>query len=177
MYCDPSGMAKDDNKIFIEIVDNKKFREQFSILGKSHTKTYVTGTVYSKGSVNTIDRTVYQLNDINWDYVSCNPTNRKGLSNRKLAHLGKVPYGLDDQWIELHHLTQTEPGTMIEIMGSKHDKYSKQLHGMISAGESFRNNEELSAQYEKFRKEYWKKRIEDVENAEKTKCLCSKKGG
>ena len=79
--------------------------------------------------------------------------------------------------IELHHLTQTEPGAMIEIMGSKHDKYSKQLHGMISAGESFRNNEELSAQYEKFRKEYWKKRIEDVENAEKTKCLCSKKGG
>lgn len=48
----------------------------------------------------------------------------------------QVPFGNDDMWIELHHLTQKEPSTMIELMGSKHDKYLKQLHGSIEKGGS-----------------------------------------
>ena len=93
------------------------------------------------------------------------------MSNRELAHLGRVSFGTDDMWIELHHITQNEPGAMIEMMGSMHDKYSKQLHGSIESGESFRNDLDLNAQYEKFRSEYWKKRIEEVEKNEKTgKC-------
>lgn len=75
-------------------------------------------------------------------------------------------------WVELHHLIQKEPGNMIELMGSKHDKYNKQLHGMVKKGDSFRNDSELDAQYDKFRKEYWKKRIEDVEIQEVKKGKC-----
>ena len=171
MYVDPSGYAKKDNVINIIIIDNTDFKERFPILSKKYDKVYIEGTVYSRGSVNSIDRTVYQMNDIDWDYVSSNPINTKGLSNRALAHLGRVPFGTDDMWIELHHITQNEPGAMIEMMGSMHDKYSKQLHGSIESGESFRNDLDLNAQYEKFRSEYWKKRIEEVDKNEKTgKC-------
>lgn len=129
-----------------------------------------------KKKLRNIDRTVYQLNYIDWDYVSPSVRNPLGLSNRELARAGNVPFGYDDMWIELHHLTQTEPGTMMEMLGSKHDKYSKELHGQVEKGKSFRNNPELNAQYNKFRKEYWKDRIAEVEKNEK-KTLCTRKRG
>lgn len=163
MYVDPSGYAKADNNISIDIPDNTQFRNTYGILGKTHTKTNVTGTVYSKGNVNSIDRTVYQMNDIEWEYVSKNPLNKKGLSNIELARKGNTPFGSDDMYIELHHLMQKEPGSMIEFMGSKHKKYYKVLHGMIENGGSFRNSPQLEAQYNKFRKEYWKERAKQVE--------------
>ena len=174
MYVDPSGYAKKDNVININDVDNTSFRDKYPILGMSHTKTYVTGTVYSSGKVNVIDRTVYQMNDIDWDYVSPSPRNPLHLSNRELAKDGKVPFGPDDMWIELHHLTQREPGAMIEMLGGKHDKYTKQLHGQVEPGNSFRNDHELDVQYNKFRGQYWKERIaivEEIEEIEKSgKC-------
>ena len=91
-----------------------------------------------------------------------------------------VPFHqLDDMWIELHHLTQQEPGSMIELMGSKHDKYSKQLHGQVERGKSFRNTPDLDAQYTKFRKNYWKERIAEVERNEarqnKKQLCCERK--
>ena len=113
------------------------------------------------------------MNEIDWDYVSSSPFNKKKLSNRQLAEKGKVPFGYDDMWIELHHLTQTEPGSMMETMGSKHDKYSKQLHGMIEDGGSFRNNKQLKAQYKKFREVYWKERLKN-ESDSKNKNKCKK---
>lgn len=67
------------------------------------------------------------------------------------------------------------PGSMIELLGSKHDKYSKQLHGQIERGKSFRNIPELNAQYNKFREEYWKERIAEVERNEKN--VCARKRG
>ena len=174
-YVDPSGYEKGDNDITMTTAgDNDAFRQQYEVLGQSYNKVDVTGTVYSRGQVRTIDRTVYQRNDIDWDYVSSSPFNSKGLSNRELAHMGRVPFGSDDMWIELHHLTQNEPGTMIELFGSTLDKYSKQLHGMVEAGGGFRNDPDLNAQYGKFREEYWKERIKEVEAGEalekKSKC-------
>ncbi|MBQ5445908.1 MAG: HNH/ENDO VII family nuclease, partial [Lachnospiraceae bacterium] len=164
-----TGYAKADNNINIDIPDNTQFRDNYDILGKTHTKTDVTGTVYSKGTVNSIDRTVYQMNNIDWDYVSKSPFNRNGLSNRELARKGNTPFGPDDMYIELHHLIQNEPGAMIELMGSKHKKYYKALHGIVENGGSFRNDLQLEAQYNKFRKEYWKERIKQVEKNE-SKC-------
>ncbi|MGG0731591.1 HNH/ENDO VII family nuclease [Bacillus paramycoides] len=56
--------------------------------------------------------------------------------------------------IQLHHTTQREPGSMVELPASKQREYSKQLHGTIDDGESFRNDEILKAQYERFRDYY-----------------------
>ena len=175
IYCDPSGLAKKDNNIEFTPIKDSDFDKKFPVLGRTYNDIDVTGTVYSRGKVRTIDRKVYQLKDIDWDYVSSSPLNKKGLSNRQLARLGKVPFGPDDMWIELHHLIQKEPGAMIELYGSKHDKYSKQLHNLIESGGSFRNNVDLGAQYEKFRSEYWKERIAEVEANEKN-LNCKKKG-
>lgn len=176
MYIDPSGYAKKDNNITMTVSSgNTAYQNSHPVLGQTYNKIEVSGTIYSRGEVRTIDRTVYQMNNIDWDYVSprtISAKNPNGLSNRELAQNGRVPYGTDDMWIELHHLTQHEPGTMIEINGSKHDKYSKQLHGMVEDGKSFRNDPDLAAQYEKFREEYWKERIreEDAAAEERSKC-------
>ncbi|MCT4571864.1 HNH/ENDO VII family nuclease, partial [Bacillus thuringiensis] len=69
----------------------------------------------------------------------------------------------DDTQIQLHHTTQREAGSMVELPASKHRKYSKQLHGTIEDGESFRNDPVLTAQYERFRDYYWKQRAQDYQ--------------
>ncbi len=106
---------------------------------------------------------MYQLKEIDWDYISPSSQNSKGLSNRDLAKLGNTPFGPDDMYIELHHLTQREPGGMVEIYGSIHDKYSSTLYGLVGNNQSFRNNKILYQQYDKFRKQYWKDRINLIE--------------
>ncbi|MGN4864126.1 HNH/ENDO VII family nuclease [Bacillus cereus group sp. MYBK132-2] len=55
--------------------------------------------------------------------------------------------------MELHYLTQKEPGAMVEIPANKHDEFTKVLHGLVESGESFRNDKELYKQYNNFRKE------------------------
>ena len=37
--------------------------------------------------------------------------------------------------MELRHLLQQEPGPMVEIPASLHDKYYKTLHGLVGDGE------------------------------------------
>lgn len=52
---------------------------------------------------------------------------------------------------------------MVEIPKSTHQKYSKQLHGTIENGDSFRNDEVLDAQYDRFRDHYWKMRAREFQ--------------
>jgi hypothetical protein len=73
---------------------------------------------------------------------------------------GRAPIGSDGKSIQLHHLTQQESGSMVEILESTHQKYSSQLHGLIEDGQSFRNNPTLEKQYNNFRSKYWKWRYE-----------------
>jgi len=111
-----------------------------------------TGTTKVGGKVKDISRRVYQRGDIDWNRVD--PVT--GLTNKQLAQKGKVPYWNDGTQVELHHLTQREPGPMVEIPASLHDKYHKILHGLTENGNSFRNNPELKKQYNNFRSQYWK---------------------
>lgn len=77
---------------------------------------------------------------------------------------GKAPYVVKDgveSKVELHHLTQKEPGGMVEIAEVTHDAYSSTLHGLIDDGQSFRNNPELRKQYDNFRNNYWKMRSQE----------------
>lgn len=72
----------------------------------------------------------------------------------------RAPIGSDGKPVQLHHLTQQESGSMVEILESTHQKYSNQLHGLIEDRQSFRNNPMLEKQYNNFRSKYWKRRHE-----------------
>ncbi|HFK1722097.1 TPA: S-layer homology domain-containing protein [Bacillus cereus] len=130
--------------------------------GDKYQAVEVTGTAKVLKQTSILDRRVYQMKDIDWNYVSSNPQ-AKGLSNLELAKKGRSPFYKDDTQIQLHHTTQREPGSMVELPASKHRKYSKQLHGTIEDGESFRNDPVLTAQYERFRDYYWKQRAQDYQ--------------
>ncbi|MEB8722660.1 S-layer homology domain-containing protein, partial [Bacillus cereus] len=98
--------------------------------GDKYQAVEVTGTAKVLKQTSILDRRVYQMKDIDWNYVSSNPQ-AKGLSNLELAKKGRSPFYKDDTQIQLHHTTQREAGSMVELPASKHRKYSKQLHGTI----------------------------------------------
>ena len=128
-------------------------------LEKKYTPVEYKSTVNIKGNVRDVSRRVYQRNDIDWNYIE----EKSGLTNRQLAQEGKAPYGPDGGKINLHHLTQTEPGAMVELPYSTHKKYHKVLHGLKKKGESFRNNNVLNSQYNNFRRKYWKWRANNLD--------------
>ncbi|WP_371807366.1 HNH/ENDO VII family nuclease [Bacillus vallismortis] len=69
-------------------------------------------------------------------------------------------------WIRLErlkNLSKNKRSSMVEVPESLHKKYHNILHGLKDNGQSFRNNPELSAQYDSFRKRYWKWRAQQFE--------------
>jgi predicted ribonuclease toxin of YeeF-YezG toxin-antitoxin module len=112
----------------------------------------IQGKVKAKGKIKDIDRRVYQIKDLDIDRVD--PKSNK--TNLQLMKKGNAPFANDGTKINLHHLIQEEPGTMLEIPESLHRQYSKVIHGLKNNGESFRNSPELSSQYKAFHRKYWK---------------------
>ncbi|MCU4959647.1 S-layer homology domain-containing protein [Bacillus cereus] len=129
--------------------------------GDKYAAHEVTGTVKVAGQTKDISRRVYRMKNIDWDYVAPPSVNKSGKSNLQLALDGGVPFTKDNHKIELHHLTQKEPGAMVEIPSNKHDEFTKTLHGLVESGESFRNDKELYKQYNNFRNNYWKMRARE----------------
>ncbi|MGG3571861.1 T7SS effector LXG polymorphic toxin [Bacillus gobiensis] len=121
--------------------------------------TDVEGYVKVGDNVKDVSRRVYTLKDID-----IHQKNEFGVTNLELMKNGNAPYAKDGTQINLHHLIQEEPGTMLEIPNSLHSKYSKVIHGLRGNGESFRNNKELKKQYDHFRARYWKWRAKQFEN-------------
>ncbi|MEM1497851.1 T7SS effector LXG polymorphic toxin [Bacillus velezensis] len=119
----------------------------------------VKGKVKAKGKVKDISRRVYTMKDIDM-----NQKTEFGVTNLQLMKNGNAPYAKDGTQINLHHLIQEEPGPMLEIPHSLHTKYSDVIHKLKTDGESFRNDKVLKAQYESFRKRYWKWRAKQFEN-------------
>ncbi|MED2846333.1 HNH/ENDO VII family nuclease [Bacillus toyonensis] len=129
--------------------------------GDKYAAHEVTGTVKVAGQTKDISRRVYRMKNIDWDYVAPPSVNKSGKSNLQLALDGGVPFTKDNHKIELHHVTQKEPGAMVEIPANKHDEFTKALHGLVESGESFRNDKELYKQYNNFRNNYWKMRARE----------------
>ena len=73
---------------------------------------------------------------------------------------GEAPIGNDGRPIQLHHVIQKESGPMVEIREVTHTEYHRVLHGLVSKGNSFRNDPVLDRQYKNFRRKYWKWRAE-----------------
>ncbi|CUB19043.1 Ribonuclease YobL [Bacillus safensis] len=129
--------------------------------GNRYTAYEVKGTVTVAKKVKKIDRRVYRMNNIDWNYK---PKKGRGKTNLELAKGGYSPYDKDGSMIELHHSIQKEPGAMIELSQNKHTKFKKELHGIIKTGQSFRNNPILEKQYNNFKKNYWKSRAQEILN-------------
>jgi predicted ribonuclease toxin of YeeF-YezG toxin-antitoxin module len=131
-------------------------------LNKEKYEAYeIGGKVKAKGEIRDVSRRVYTMKDID-----INQKNRKGLTNLQLMKNGNAPFAKDGTQINLHHLIQEEPGTMLEIPESWHNKYSYVLHGLKGNGQSFRNDPVLDKQYKSFRRRYWRWRAQQFENQE-----------
>ncbi|WP_350253934.1 ribonuclease YeeF family protein [Bacillus halotolerans] len=131
-------------------------------LNKEKYEAYeIDGKVKAKGEIRDVSRRVYTMKDID-----INQKNRKGLTNLQLMKNGNAPFAKDGTQINLHHVIQEEPGTMLEIPESWHNKYSDVLHGLKGNGQSFRNDPVLDKQYKSFRRRYWRWRAQQFENQE-----------
>lgn len=119
----------------------------------TYTAVEYNGSVEVNHVERDVSRRVYQRNDIDLDRVD-----DRGRTNYQRMLDGDSPIGSDGKPIELHHVLQEEPGTMVEIEGSTHDQYKKQLHGLFPEREGFRNEDDLKKQYNNFRSQYWKNR-------------------
>jgi RHS repeat-associated protein len=69
-------------------------------------------------------RKVYQRNDI----FDPNYVDDIGRTNVQRMSKGDAPIGKDGREVNLHHLTQDEPGSMAEILSSFHSKNDRVLH-------------------------------------------------
>lgn len=86
----------------------------------------VKGKVKASGKTKDVSRRVYTLKDIDIKKVDA----ESGKTNLQLMKKGDAPFANDGTKINLHHLIQEEPGTMVEIPASVHQNNKKVLHGL-----------------------------------------------
>lgn len=84
-----------------------------------------------------------------------------GANNVDLMSAGYAPFGVDGKQVNLHHVIGAEPGPMVELSGSTHQRLNGPLHGLIEDGRSFRNDPKKAGAYDRFRKKYWQERAKD----------------
>ncbi len=129
---------------------------------KNYTAVEYKGITKINGEIRDTSRRVFQRKDI--DYKRIDPDT--GLTNLQLMKKGRAPIWKDGTVIELHHLIQREPGSMVELPHSLHKEYNKILHGLVENGNSFRNDAILQKQYVNFRRKYWRWRSKQIEKSE-----------
>ncbi|MDM5201101.1 HNH/ENDO VII family nuclease [Fictibacillus enclensis] len=129
---------------------------------KNYKAVEYKGTTRVNGEERDISRRVFQRIDIDYQRIDT----KTGKTNLQLMKKGRAPIWKDETAIELHHLIQREPGSMVEIPASMHDEYNKILHGLVENGGSFRNDPALRKQYDNFRSKYWRWRAKQIENGE-----------
>jgi RHS repeat-associated protein len=108
-------------------------------------------------------RRVYQRSDLFDPYA----VDKNGLSNIQRMQRGRPPMGKDGEAVNLHHAIQREPGSLIEIAGTQHDKYSTVLHGLTEAKRSFRYSKsgratEVEKAFNRYKYGYWQMRAKGV---------------
>jgi hypothetical protein len=110
-------------------------------------------------------RRVYQRDDL----FDPEAVDGQGLTNLQRMKKGRPPVGYDGKPINLHHLTQSEPGSLVEVNGSFHEENTKTLHGLTESGRSFRYSKDgkttdTEKAYNRYRTNYWKRRVRDLSN-------------
>ncbi|MCR8868363.1 T7SS effector LXG polymorphic toxin [Peribacillus frigoritolerans] len=148
-----------------QLISMAKVESEVKRAGKEY-KNYKAVEYNGKTKVNgedrDISRRVFQRLDI--DYKRVDPDT--GLTNYQLMKKGRAPFWKDGTVMELHHLIQREPGSMVELPHSLHKEYHKILHGLVENGGSFRNEPILKKQYDNFRGKYWRWRAKQIDKSE-----------
>lgn len=98
---------------------------------------------------------VYQRNDL---IDPGRVDSQTGLTNKQLMENGLAPYGTDGKKINLHHMLQTQDGPIAEVTQSFHQKNTAVIH--INSGSDIPSGINR-AQFEKWKKDYWKTRASD----------------
>ncbi|WP_244275374.1 HNH/ENDO VII family nuclease [Oceanobacillus kimchii] len=129
---------------------------------KNYKDVEYTGTTKVNREIRDTSRRVYQRLDIVYERIDP----KTGKSNYQLMKKGRPSIWKDGTKIELHHLIQKEPGSMVEIPSSMHKEYDRILHGLVENGGSFRNDPALKKQYENFRSKYWRWRANQIDNGD-----------
>lgn len=129
---------------------------------KNYRAVEYIGNTKVNGEIKDTSRRVFQRLDI--DYRKIDP--ETGKTNYELMKSGRPPIWKDGTRIELHHLIQREPGSMVELPQSMHKEYDRILHGLVENGGSFRNDPVLKKQYENFRTKYWRWRAKEIDKNE-----------
>lgn len=98
-------------------------------------------------------RRVYQRDDL----IDPLRTNARGETSSSLMQRGRAPIGPDGQPIQLHHLTQREPGSIAEVTQLFHSRNSSVLHinpNTIPSGID-------RAAFNRYKSGYWMQRAGD----------------
>ena len=104
-------------------------------------------------------RRVYQRNDL----FDPNAVDANGMTNLERMKKGRPPIGHDGEAVNLHHLTQNEPGSLAEVGGNFHSGNSKTLHGLTEPKRSFRyspdgKTTEAEKAFRRYSYKYWQDR-------------------
>ncbi|WP_283241018.1 RHS repeat-associated core domain-containing protein, partial [Pseudoalteromonas sp. S3178] len=118
------------------------------------------------------DRVVYQRGDL------FNPIykDKFGKTNIERMKKGKAPIGYDGEEVNLHHLTQDEPGSMAELGSVFHSENDRFLHIYTNQyDKSYKGSDNERHRYSsapppmdrgpfnRWKKKYWKNRANDYE--------------
>ena len=163
---DPIGLAGNNPTLYGYVEDVNLLNDilglsKYVIINILGRKVYQNTTDFVTGVPDFVDSSVHP---------SIRAKIQAGATNLDLMKAGNAPIGFDGKPINLHHILGQEPGAMVELAQTTHQKYSKQLHGLIEDGQSFRNNPILAKSYKNFKANYWKERAKQLSSI-KSKCF------
>ncbi len=107
-------------------------------------------------------RRVYRRGDLFDPYA----LDDAGLTNLQRMQKGRAPIGFDRESVNLHHLTQREPGAMAEVAGTFHVQNTTTVHHLTEPKRSFRYSAdgaktEAEKAFDRWKYRYWKNRAKD----------------
>ena len=118
-------------------------------------KSYRTGYYYWTKTIEFKNVKVYQRDDI----INPHMKDARGRTNYVRMKQGLAPIGPDGKSINLHHTTQRNESSIVEVTQTFHQDNSAIIHinpNTISSGINRR-------EFNKWRKDYWKNRAKDFQ--------------
>lgn len=92
-----------------------------------------------------------------------NLIDKQGRTNIQRMEQGLAPIGTDGKSVNIHHMDQTDDGTVMEIIATEHQQRYNELHTNIGQSPSLIDRKKFN----KWRKGYWKWRSNDIKNGGK----------